>query len=71
VLWKPGFLPPAYAWIVRANPFAIFLTLLRDPLLGLAAPAYAWTCAAALTAALLLATLLAAGTVRRRLIYWL
>jgi ABC-type polysaccharide/polyol phosphate export permease len=70
VLWKRDFLPPEFAWITHANPFAVYLSILRDPLLGHAVPMETWAFAAMLCAALLLVTLLAAGKVRRRLIYW-
>ena len=71
VLWKRDFLPEQFAWIAHANPFALYLGLLREPLLGHAVPARDWGWALALAAALLLATLYAAGRVRRRLIYWI
>jgi len=71
VLWRADFLPPEYAWITVANPFAAFLAILRDPLLGQDTAAQTWAYAALLTGALLLFTLAAAGTVRRRIIYWL
>ena len=71
VLWKREFLPPAYTWLTQANPFAAFLTILRDPLLGVPPSPAAWAYALALGAALALLMLAAAGTVRRRLIYWI
>jgi lipopolysaccharide transport system permease protein len=71
VLWKRDFLPAQFGWIAHYNPFALYLGLLRDPLLGHAVAGRAWAGALALTAALLLATLYVAGRVRRRLIYWL
>jgi lipopolysaccharide transport system permease protein len=71
VLWRADFLPTQYAWIIQVNPFTAFLSILRDPLLGHATPATVWWFALATTGALLLVTLLAAGTVRRRLIYWI
>ena len=70
VLWRHDFLPPDIALLVNANPFAAFLTILRDPLLGRAVPNKIWMIAVLLTGASALATLLAAGAVRRRLVYW-
>lgn len=70
VLWKHDFLPAQFSWIARFNPFALYLGLLRDPLLGHAVPAQAWAWALGLTAVLLLVTLYAAGRVRRHLVYW-
>ncbi|HEY4374140.1 MAG TPA: ABC transporter permease [Burkholderiales bacterium] len=71
VLWKRDFLPPRFEWIAHANPFAAFLAIMRDPLLGLAPEPAAWAYALACAAGLVLVTLLVAGAVRRRLIYWL
>lgn len=71
VLWRADFLPAQYAWIIQANPFTAFLSILRDPLLGQPSAPQAWWYALAASGALLLATLIAAGTVRRRLIYWI
>ena len=70
VLWRHDFRPPDIAPLVNANPFAAFLTILRDPLLGRAVPNKIWMIAVLLTGASALATLLAAGAVRRRLVYW-
>lgn len=71
VLWRRDFLPPEFEWIARANPFAAFLAIMRDPLLGFTPQPAAWAYALACTVALALLTLFAAGAVRRRLIYWL
>jgi len=71
VLWRADFLPAQYRWIIEVNPFTAFLSILRDPLLGHPTTAHAWWYALAATAVLVLATLIAAGTVRRRLIYWI
>jgi len=70
VLWKRDFLPAEFAWITHLNPFAAYLAILRDPLLGHPVALASWAYAALLCAGLVLATLLAAGSVRRRLIYW-
>ena len=71
VLWRRDFLPPRFAWIDHANPFAAYLAILRDPLLGSAAGGAAWVYATLLCVLLVLATLLTAGRVRRGLIYWI
>lgn len=71
VLWRHDFLPARFVVLVNANPFAAYLTILRDPLLGREVPGKIWMIAALIAACLLLATLLAAGKVRRRLVYWI
>jgi lipopolysaccharide transport system permease protein len=70
VLWKRDFLPAQFGWIAHYNPFALYLGLLRDPLLGHAVSVQSWAWALGLAAALLLVTLYATGRVGRRLIYW-
>ena len=71
VLWRHDFLPLQYARIIHFNPFAAYLAILRDPLLGLPTPAKTWGFALVLTGALFISVLIAAGTVRRRLVYWI
>ena len=71
VLWKRDFLPAEFAWVSHVNPFAAYLAILRDPLLGHAVSGEAWFYAAVLATALLILTLWSAGKVRRRLIYWM
>ena len=34
VMWLPALLPKEYHWVITLNPFAQYLALIRDPLLG-------------------------------------
>ena len=71
VLWQPGFIPHNYQWIIIANPFAVFLALLRDPLLGVDTSATVWLVALAYTALIWLAGLPFIGAYHKRAIYWI
>jgi ABC-type polysaccharide/polyol phosphate export permease len=70
VLWKPGLLPPQYQFIVDYNPFAQFVELLRNPLLGEPVSSSTWlsTVAIALGGAFLAGPVI--GRYRRRVIFW-
>jgi ABC-type polysaccharide/polyol phosphate export permease len=71
VLWKPGFVGADYQFLVDWNPFALFLELLRNPLLGEPVRASTWigTAAIALAGTVLAAPLI--GRYERRVIYWM
>ena len=71
VLWKPDFLSPDYRFLVEWNPFAQFLELLRNPLLGQPLRSFTWisTSLIALLGAALAAPLI--GRYERRMIYWM
>jgi ABC-type polysaccharide/polyol phosphate export permease len=71
VMWKPDFLPAKYRFIVDINPWAQFLELLRNPLLGEPVSGYTWafTCAIALGGGLLALPLI--GRYQRRIIFWM
>jgi lipopolysaccharide transport system permease protein len=71
VLWKAEFLTPDYRWVVEFNPFAIFLSLVRDPLLGIPVPAERWLAAAAITLLGFLVALPFVGRYHKRIVFWL
>jgi ABC-type polysaccharide/polyol phosphate export permease len=71
VLWKPELLPPSSRIIVDWNPFAILLSIVRDPLIGRPVPAAYWGVACMLGFGGLLLTLPFFGRYRRRVVYWL
>jgi lipopolysaccharide transport system permease protein len=71
VLWKPDFLSAEYHFLIDWNPFAQFLELLRNPLLGEPVRAFTWisTATIAVLGGLLAAPLI--GRYERRVIYWI
>ncbi|MBV8426649.1 MAG: ABC transporter permease [Hyphomicrobiales bacterium] len=71
ILWKPELLPPSSRAIVDWNPFAILISIVRDPLLGRPVPEKYWLAACILAFGGLLVTLPFFGRFRRRVVYWL
>ena len=71
VLWRPEFIPEAYRWINTVNPFAVFLALLRDPLLGEKIPQSTWYAAGLYTIAAVLLALPIIGKYSKRVIFWI
>lgn len=70
VIWKPEFLPEHVRWLQMLNPFAIYIGILRDPLLGEPlAPTY-WLVAVGIAFGGLALSLPFIGRYRRRLLYW-
>jgi ABC-type polysaccharide/polyol phosphate export permease len=70
VLWKPDFLESHQQFIVTLNPFALYVDLLRRPLLGQPVAAEEWLAALAITAVGGLTALWLIGRYERRIIYW-
>ncbi len=71
VFWDPSQMKPQYRFILDYNPFAHYLALLREPLLG-RAPAlihYEWTICSILVLSVVAVALLA--LYRKRVIFWL
>jgi ABC-type polysaccharide/polyol phosphate export permease len=70
VLWKPGFLPPQYHFIIDYNPLNQFLQLLRNPFLGEPVGLSTWlsTIVIALGGALFASPVI--GRYRHRVIFW-
>lgn len=71
VLWRPEFIPPNYQWINLVNPFSVFLSLLRDPLLGGEPSVVIWTIGFSYTAIVWLIGLPFIGIYHKRAIYWI
>jgi len=70
VMWKPEFLPPEYRFIVDDNPIAIFLDLLRNPLVGQPVAFHEWFVALAVVLVGGIAALWLIGRYEHRVIYW-
>jgi ABC-type polysaccharide/polyol phosphate export permease len=71
IMWQPRQIAPEIGWIVEFNPFASFLALIRDPLLGNAPPPGAWIMAGLVTVLGFLVTLPIFARFRARIVYWL
>jgi ABC-type polysaccharide/polyol phosphate export permease len=71
VLWKVDFIPEPYRKLISLNPFAIYLSIIRDPLLGEPVPLEHWVIAAAITVGGFLLSLPFIGRYHRRIVYWL
>jgi len=71
VFWEETQIPPEHNWIIRANPFALLLSLVRDPILGKVPEGSAWLVASLLGLVGCLLTLVLIGKYRHRIIYWL
>ena len=71
ILWKPELLPPESRAMVDWNPFAVLISIVRDPLLGRPVSAKYWAVACLLAFGGLLVTLPFFGRFRRRVVYWL
>jgi lipopolysaccharide transport system permease protein len=70
VLWTETQIPPAQHWIVDVNPFALFLALIRAPLLNEELPLSSWGSALLATAVIYAAALPLIGRFRQRIIHW-
>jgi homopolymeric O-antigen transport system permease protein len=71
VLWKLEFVPEPYRNLIALNPFAIYLSIIRDPILGVSVPLAHWVIAAAITVGGFLLSLPFIGRYHRRIVYWL
>jgi ABC-type polysaccharide/polyol phosphate export permease len=71
VMWRPSQIPPEIGWFITINPFANFLALIRDPLLGTTPSAGAWAAACLVTLGGCAVTLPIFARFRARIVYWL
>jgi lipopolysaccharide transport system permease protein len=71
VIFKADFIPPEYRWINFVNPFAIFLSITRDPLFGREIPWEYWAIAVATTVIGTIVTLPFIGRFGKRVIFWI
>lgn len=71
IMWNPVVLPHQYQFVVELNPFAQFVDLLRNPMLGQAPSHYTlgFVLAISIIGFVIMLTLFA--KVRKRIIYWL
>ncbi len=70
VMWMPEFMPKSYNWLLTFNPFAVFLSLTRDPLLGRAVPENYWLIACGITLTLAIITPYLVGRYSKRIMFW-
>jgi ABC-type polysaccharide/polyol phosphate export permease len=71
VMWRPDQLTERAKWLVRLNPLAGFLEILRAPLLGGQASNQAWATVFGMLVLLLFLFALLYRFARRRIVYWL
>ncbi len=71
IIWKPEFLPEEARWLNLVNPFAVYVGLVRDPLMGEPPALLAWLIAAGIAFGGLALTLPFIGRYRRRVLYWI
>ena len=70
IMWKPELMANR-AWIVDYNPFAHYIAILRDPLLGKGIPLFSWSVVLTITLIGCIACTFALTRYRQRLAYWL
>lgn len=71
VMWIPSTLPPRDQFFIKLNPFAQFLELLRNPLLGSAPSAYSILFTLCVTLIGLILAFIIFKKFRARIVYWL
>lgn len=71
VLWVPEQLTPDTRWVVDVNPLALFLDLMRHPLLGHVPAANHWWAAAGVVLGLAVVFVVQYVRIRRHIVYWL
>jgi ABC-type polysaccharide/polyol phosphate export permease len=71
IMWSPTILPVRYHYIIDLNPFAQFMELFRNPLLGAMPSSYAFIAILFLTILGLLSAFIIFSRYRARIAYWL
>jgi lipopolysaccharide transport system permease protein len=71
VMWMPKILPEKYQFIVKFNPFAQFIDLIRSPLMGMWPTSYTYFIAALFISFGLCLMFYLFSRSRHRIIYWL
>jgi ABC-type polysaccharide/polyol phosphate export permease len=71
VLWMPELLPASVRDLLPWNPFAVFVAIVRDPLLGRDVSWAYWGSAALFSLGGFLASLPLLGRGRRHIVYWI
>lgn len=71
VLWVPDQLTERAQWVVHLNPLALFLELMRSPLLGTVPGLHTWGAAVGVVLLLAVVFFWQYVAIRRRIVYWL
>ncbi|MBV7429209.1 ABC transporter permease [Acidovorax sp. sif1233] len=71
VLWVPDQLTERAQWVVHLNPLALFLDLVRSPLMGTVPSMRTWGAAGGMVVLLALVFFWQYVVIRRRIVYWL
>lgn len=71
VLWVPDQLTERAQWVVHLNPLALFLDLMRSPLMGSVPDLRTWASAGGVVALLAVVFFWQYVVIRRRIVYWL
>ena len=71
VMYRPDFVPAEYQWINLVNPFAVFLSITRDPLFGFAMHWESWLIAIGIALGGAIWALGFVGRFCKRVIYWI
>ncbi|MEN9450446.1 MAG: lipopolysaccharide transport system permease protein [Pseudomonadota bacterium] len=71
IMWSPSILPERYHFIINYNPFAQFMELFRNPLLGTLPSSYSLATTLGLTIIGLLGAFIIFDRYRSRIAYWL
>ena len=70
ILWRPEDVPEALRAITAFNPLSYFLTIVRDPVLGVDVPMLAWVVALCITLVGWAIALVLLRNYRARVVYW-
>jgi lipopolysaccharide transport system permease protein len=71
IMFKPDFIPSRYQWINTVNPFAVFISIMRDPLVGREIPWENWAVALAIAVIGTIIMVPFIGRVGKRVIFWI
>ena len=69
VVWQPDKLPERLRFVLN-NPFAVLLSVVRDPVLGKVVPLETWAMAVGWTIATVIIAFLVFAAKRRQVVYW-
>ena len=71
IIWKPEFLPENARWLNLVNPFAVYVGIIRNPVMGEPPTLLPWLIAAGIAFGGFALALPFVGRYRRRIVYWL
>lgn len=71
VMFKPEFIPEKVRWLNMLNPFAIIMSVVRDPILGQVPDWQTWVIASIIAFGGLILALPFIGTYNKRVVYWI